>query len=453
MSVETWAHTSADRRVTVIGETRRADLSLSAEVPVGLMLPDVLRVLGEAPGHHPMARRLVTAAGREIPLGSSLAFAAVLDGAVLRLVREEELPAAPVVHDVSDAVADELPARRWRWGDRSRLWTSGVASVLLALAAALLAVDTFGTDPVVPWLAGTVLLVLASAVAALLTRRRETGAITLLTGAALGLVLIRQLALQHAWEAGHTLAAVTLLCATVLILLGRFTPLGRGGHLGAAALTATGGLWLAVGLLTGISTAEERAQLGTVLAVTAAFTVGLLPRLALTASGMTRLDDRHAAGTAASRTEVGTALDATHYGLALAVVITAVSGAAGCWLALGAWAGWTATIAALTAVVLLSRARMYPLAVSVVALVAAGTAVLVRLVLGWSATLGEEILPVLALGLLALAAVAFAAVRPAEHTRVRARRLATTAESLAVVALLPVAVGVFGVYGQLLDTF
>jgi hypothetical protein len=176
MTMEAWAPAPADRRVTVIGERRRADVSLSADVPVGVLLPEVLRLLGEPPGPHPMARRLVTAAGREVPLGSSLAFAAVLDGAVLRLVKEHERPAAPVVHDVSDAVADELPARRWRWGRRSRVWTAGVLSLLLALGAAVLALDAYGAPAVTPWLAGACLLLLAAGVTKQVQEQRAPGA-------------------------------------------------------------------------------------------------------------------------------------------------------------------------------------------------------------------------------------------------------------------------------------
>lgn len=90
----------------------------------------------------------------------------------------------------------------------------------------------------------------------------------------------------------------------------------------------------------------------------------------------------------------------------------------------------------------------------VVALVAAGTVVatgmLLRLTqdapdLWWSA----------AAAALAVASVAVASLahRPAPHLRARARQLADRVEGLAVVAAIPVAVGVFGVYQRLLETF
>ncbi|MCZ0994723.1 hypothetical protein O1L44_18550 [Streptomyces noursei] len=62
------------------------------------------------------------------------------------------------------------------------------------------------------------------------------------------------------------------------------------------------------------------------------------------------------------------------------MALAASAGAAGV-LAAGAPGLWTVLTALLLAVVLFSRARAYPLAAEVIALLAAGTAVCVRLVL------------------------------------------------------------------------
>jgi hypothetical protein len=45
------------------------------------------------------------------------------------------------------------------------------------------------------------------------------------------------------------------------------------------------------------------------------------------------------------------------------------------------------------------------------------------------------------------------ALHPPAHTRARLRRAGNTLEMFAVVALLPVTLGVFGVYPDLLGTF
>jgi FtsH-binding integral membrane protein len=181
--------------------------------------------------------------------------------------------------------------------------------------------------------------------------------------------------------------------------------------------------------------------------------LGLLPRFALMASGLTALDDRRSSGTSVSRHEVANALAATHRGLALATVVTAVSAAAGGWLLTSAEPTvWTVGLASLTAVVLLSRARAFPLVAEVVALFGAAGLIVVRLAVLWLEHAGGAG----ALALLGAAAVLpllALAVEPPEHVRVRLRRFADLIESLGVIGLFPLAIGAFGIYGQLLQKF
>ncbi|MYW08123.1 type VII secretion integral membrane protein EccD, partial [Streptomyces sp. SID2563] len=61
--------------------------------------------------------------------------------------------------------------------------------------------------------------------------------------------------------------------------------------------------------------------------------------------------------------------------------------------------------------------------------------------------------PVAVLCAAALLPLLVLAVEPPEHVRVRLRRTADLIESIGVVGLFPLAVGVFGVYGQLLNKF
>ncbi|MFL6184561.1 MAG: type VII secretion integral membrane protein EccD, partial [Actinomycetes bacterium] len=56
------------------------------------------------------------------------------------------------------------------------------------------------------------------------------------------------------------------------------------------------------------------------------------------------------------------------------------------------------------------------------------------------------------LALLVMTLVALV-VEPVDHVRARSRRLADRLETVAVVAAVPLAIGVFGIYGRLLDTF
>lgn len=334
-----------------------------------------------------------------------------------------------------------VPGRSW--GERSRTWTAGAASVLLALVAGVAAASWYGPGPAAPWLGGVAVLAAAGGAAAGGLGRRPPATALLVWGGALG-----TLASWQAAPAGAVrLAAVGLTVAAALALLGVRTELGRGGLVGAAAVALAVGAWEAALALTGV------ARAGVVLGVLSVLVLGYLPRLALTAAGLTRLDDRRSGGAPVSRHQVATALGATHRGLAPATVAMAVSAGAAGVLAAGSEDGWSVAAAALLCLVTLSRARAYPLVVEVVALLAAGTAVGVSLV--WQGAADGAGAPG-ALAALCVAAVlplVVLAVRVPEHVQVRLRRLMNLVESVSVVALIPVALGAFGVFSGLLHTF
>jgi len=90
----------------------------------------------------------------------------------------------------------------------------------------------------------------------------------------------------------------------------------------------------------------------------------------------------------------------------------------------------------------------------VLALLGAVGAVLVALARAWvAATSGVSVGMLVAVGAGAVGCVALLAGDPPAHLKAFARRLADRVEAVAVVAALPVAVGVFGVYGRLLHIF
>ncbi|MCC3654112.1 MULTISPECIES: type VII secretion integral membrane protein EccD [Streptomyces] len=438
-------------RVTLVGERRRVDLLLPSDEPVGRLLPDVIQLLDDRVAARPELRRLVTASGAVLPLDSTLASSEVRDGAVLRLVRAQDAPAAPVVHDVTDEVAEDLDLRAWRWRPVARRATAGTATVGFAVTAALLARDAFDKSAVAGALfALTVLLAAAGALAARLGGGNRGLATTLhLAAGALGLLAAWTAADAQSWTAEARLAGVTAAVVLTLLLLGLFTPVGRGGLIGAAAAFATTGIWLLTGALQ-----DEPARVGAVLGVVSVVVLGLLPRLALMAAGLTALDDRRSAGASVSRHQVDTALAAAHRGLALATIVTAVSVTAAGLLASTVSNPWAISLTAVLALVLASRSRAFPLVAEVVVLLGAASVLLVRLVTLWTDSLDGA--PAGPLGLLALAAlvpVGVLAVQPPEHVRVRLRRFVDFIESVGVIALFPLAVGVFGVYGRLLNAF
>ncbi|MFD9358247.1 type VII secretion integral membrane protein EccD [Streptomyces sp. NPDC060031] len=438
-------------RVTLVGERRRADIVLPSDTPIGQLLPDILQLLDDRAASRPMTRQLITSDGSALPHDSTLFSAGVADGAVLRLVRTHSAPPAPVVHDVTDLVADDLDLQAWRWRPVARRASAGVATIGLALTAAVLARREFALESLVGALAAVTLVLLA---AGALTSKigqgnRGLASALLLAGGGLGLLTAWTAADAYAWPGAARLAAVAGSLILSLLLLGYFSPLGKGGLLGAAGVGAITAVWEAVAAVQ-----DEPARIGAVMVVFSVVLLGMLPRLALMASGLTALDDRRSGGTSVSRHEVGNALAATHRGLALATIATAASAAGAGWLLTLADepSVWTVALPALTAVVLLSRARAFPLVAEVVALFAAAAFLFVRLVVLWMQHAGGAG-PLALLCVAAVLPLAVLAVQPPDHVQVRLRRMADLVESIGMVGLFPLALGVFGVYGQLLNKF
>ncbi|MFJ6314703.1 type VII secretion integral membrane protein EccD [Streptomyces californicus] len=439
-------------RVTLVGERRRADIVLPSNTPIGQLLPDVLKLLDDRAASRPLTRQLITSDGSALPHDSTLASSGVSDGAVLRLVRIHAAPPAPVVHDVTDQVADSLDLQAWRWRPAARRVAAGASTVALAVITALLARREVPLGTVTVALAGVTSALMAGG--ALCARigegRRGLATALLFVSGGLGVLTAWTAADAYGWPGSARLAAVATAVALGLLLLGFFSPLGRGGLIGAGATAVLAAVWEAVAALE-----PDPARLGAVMAVFSVVLLGVLPRLALMSSGLTALDDSRSGGVSVSRHDVAGALAATHRGLALATVATAVSATAAGWLlTLSAQPTvWTVLLPSLVAVVLLSRARAFPLVAEVVALFTAAAVLLVRLVMLWLEQSSGSVGPVLLLGVAALLPLLALSVEPPEHVRVRLRRTADLVESIGMVGLFPLTVGVFGVYGQLLDKF
>ncbi|MEU6220633.1 type VII secretion integral membrane protein EccD [Streptomyces sp. NPDC047022] len=449
MSRSTAGGRAALSRVTLVGQRRRIDLVLPSREPVGVLLPEIMRLLDDQVGARPELRHLVSVDGSALAPDGTLESAGVADGAVLRLVRVEDAPSAPVVHDVTDEVADDLDMRVWRWRPEVRRVVAGLSGVFWALAAGVVARAGFALPTVA---GGLVAVAGVCAVAGVLcgrAGRRQPAATLVVTAGALGALGAWTAADAYGWSGAARLAGVAVAAVVALLLAGWCTPLGRGALIGSGALGGCLVLWEAVIALPG---AGGGARAGALLSVASLVLLGLLPRLASMASGLTGLDDRRTGGVSVSRYDVTTALAATHRGLALAVVALAASSAGAGVLVLHAVSVWTVLLGIAVTAVLALRARAFPLTAEVVVLLAAAAVVAVRLVVVWLGRTGAAG-PVAVLALLAVVPLAALAVEPAEHVRVRLRRAGDALESVAVIALFPLAVGVFGVYGRLLGTF
>ncbi|MDI3408592.1 type VII secretion integral membrane protein EccD [Streptomyces cavernicola] len=356
-----------------------------------------------------------------------------------------------------------LDLRTWRWRPAARRPVAAAASLLLAAVTTLFARAAYPAAPVAYGLLGAA-LVLAAAGA--LTARTGAGtgaeagagaavagrgnrglaAVLLLIAALLAAAGAWTLADAHALPGAARLAVTAVAVALGLLLLGLRTPFARAGLVGAGATAALTALWE----LAALAVDAEPARLGALLALASVVLLGLLPRVALRATGLTAIDDRRSAGSSVSRHHVADALADTHRGLVVATVLTAGSAAAAGWLLTSvAPTPWTVLATAVTAVVLLARARAFPLAVEVVAVFAAAAVLVVRLAVLWlRETDGPG--PLLLLGLAAALPLFALVLQPAPPLAQRLRRAADLVESIGVVGLLPLTVGVFGVYAHLL---
>jgi type VII secretion integral membrane protein EccD len=430
------APTGGYTRVTLVGSGDRVDVVLPSDEPVGRLMPEILALTREPAGTPARLRHLATLDGTLLPEDSSMGQAGVADGTLIRVVGLENAPPPMVVHDVTEVVADDLDVRAWRWGDVPRRWT---ATVLVA-AASLFATVLLGSDVDVqiPAVAAAVLLIGGALVARFL--HPALGTATVLAGAAVGVAAATTSGLGVAGQGALVVAILSVTC----LALGLSTPLGPGGVIGGVAGLAVLGAW---GVAAALALPPDRAA--ALLAVASVAAVGLLPRVALATSGLTALDDRRAREEPVGRPAVASALDAAHRGLTLATVAVAGSAALAGWLLARHPSRWTVPLALVLVLVLAVRARAFPLLGEVLALVVAVAIVSAALLLAWARSAGPWSAGAVLVGVAVLCGAALVAAPP-DHVRARARLAADRLEALGVIAMVPVAVGVFGLYGALL---
>lgn len=342
-------------RVTLVGARGRVELVLPSREPLGMLLPEVLRLLDDG-SPHTSHHRLIAADGSALEADSTLESAGVSDGAVLRLVPVEDSASVPAAHA-------DIDLRTWCWRPAARRVVAGAATVVWAVLAGLLARQ--GQAEALSAVGGTLLAAaaLAALAGALLGRAGDKGLATTLitTAGAVGVLGAWTLADAHDWPGAARLACAGGVVAGALLLLGLFSPVGRSGVVGAAAVAGCGVCWeAALALQSGGGTAQEAARAGALVAVASVVALGLLPRLALKASGLSGLDDRRSGGASVSRYRVSTALAAAHRELALASGALAVSAAVAAVCALRAPTAWTVLLAVAVALVLAMRARAFP---------------------------------------------------------------------------------------------
>ncbi|KAA1248362.1 type VII secretion integral membrane protein EccD [Mycobacterium simiae] len=132
------------RRVTVHADSAVVDLSLPAAVPIATLIPAIVDIVG---GHIPARYRLFTV-GREVLVSSTtLAQSGIRDGAVLVLCQSCPKPPNHRFDDVAEAVSTTLTAATRPWPRRATRHTGALAACgFTGVGAVLLVRNAFGTN-------------------------------------------------------------------------------------------------------------------------------------------------------------------------------------------------------------------------------------------------------------------------------------------------------------------
>jgi hypothetical protein len=192
-------------------------------------------------------------------------------------------------------------------------------------------------------------------------------------------------------------------------------------------------------------------QAAAITAAVAVVVCGVLPRLALAASGLTGLDDQVVEGQPRRRDEVSLRVNDAYRLLSWVTFAVAIPIAVTSALLLASHDLWTVGVGLAVIMVSALRTRAFPLAVQQMALWFATLAGLLGGLLG-QPRFGELLVAGILVAVSVLVVIMVLA-QPASHQRAFLRRLGNVVEALMVIALIPLLLGMFGVFSDLLRAF
>lgn len=458
------------RRITVHADALQLDLVLPALVPVAVLIPSIVDMLPargglavtgtDDPGAAPY--RLCRLGAAALDASTTLAHNGIRDGSVLVLTRSPTDPPAPRFDDVAEAVSTTLDLVAWRWSrTASRLtaavsagWLAGVGGVLLARHA-LAAGPAVPARHIVTAVVGAASCVALFAAAVAHRTHRDAMAGLTLGLLATGFAATAGLLAVPGGPGAPNVLLAAMAAALASVVAMRVTGCGTATFtalscfavvIAGAALSAvvTGAPVHAVGAISAV------ASLGLLEAAARVSIVssGLTPRLPVTSDVVSDDDVPSAADLLATK-----AIRANNW---LTSLVAAFSGSA----AIGAIGALTGVhrvggprvggvlFATLTAACLLLRARSEADLTRTVVLVVTGTAA-VSLAFIIPAVVWSQF--ALWIGALAVALAAVAVylgfVAPTIAFSPLSRRVVELAEYLMLVAAVPVACWMCGVYG------
>jgi len=447
-------------RLIVVAPGRRLDIALPNQLPVALLLPSILKHAGDdladdAVGHGGWSLRRIT--GEALDPRRTLNAQGVRDGDILHLTPQRLEWPEPDYDDIVEAIAEGARRRGFGWNQTATRVT-GLASAAAVLAAGLPVLLLSGPGWLVPGVVGLTIglgLVVAGVAFSRAAGDSVAGALIAALGqpyAFLGGLLV----LGDGYRLTE-LGAPHLLVGSAMLLLA-----GLVGYVGVAertrlfvAGTVTGVAGVLGGLLglTSLAPSGAAALVVSLLTVTAPLMPVLsiqLGRLRLPAVPRTAQDllddepnpDAGQLGDAVRRT------DELLTGMLLGLAVASTA----CLAVLVASGEFAAVLlSGIVAAGLLLRARLFPTARQRTALLVAGVLGLTLLLLTVTAALPAPVRPVLLVPVVVAALLANAA-GSAYSTRAPSPRLSRWGDILDVllmIAVVPVACSVLGLYATL----
>ncbi|MGN6606884.1 MAG: type VII secretion integral membrane protein EccD [Jatrophihabitans sp.] len=448
-------------RLTVMTQRVRVDLAVPSGLPVSELIAIIVGRLGPEFADEGAAQGgLVIQRTGEAPLdpGVTLAAAGIRDGELLHLRRRSDQLPEVAFDDVLDAVGEGVLHRTPRWQPASTR-TALLVSAGVVLGAATIALLLAGPGWLPSLLAAAVLAVVLLLVATQLARGdRLPGAAVVAASFAIvhafvaGLVATgkhRELADFGALQLLPAAAAAVFVAVVAVLLIGTAVP-GFIAVIGAGALTAVGAAVARWTDLDAAGTAGLVAGIALVVAPVLPMTSFRLARLPLPLVPTSAADLRADIGRIDSAVILGRTLRADQYLTGLSAAVAVVLGGAGVVLSTAhGSAPWLTVVIAL---VCLLRARVFGRRAQRWPLIGAGLATGLALVLvETSRQTSPGAVVGFAGGAAAVAVVLLlaAAVVPGRRSSPPVARSADVLEALLVLAVIPLALAVMGVYGTI----
>ena len=443
---------TAFSRITLAAPSTRADLAVPNSVPVAAFLPLLLRQVGQddastVPGHG--GWWLCRADGRRLDLSRSMDANEVRDGDVLVLQPSDVVVDEPLFDDVVELVGRDAVGERWSPRDRR-----GAAAVIgglaaLAVVAALARIPRHGILPAAICVGLAVVLLLGGlAVSRAAGDLAAGGFVASLAGpfAAVGAALF----LSGDWDRNRLLLA----CAALLVVAA-VLPAVVGGYEAVAGAYALLAIFGALGCLLAIAGDSGPTKAAAIVAPLAMAATTVLPALSLR---LARLPRPALATTAQELAELSGEVDQdvtvkrVANARALLTGLTAGAfGAAGIGILVLVVSdnSWAQALAGVLVTLMLLRARLYAARQPVLVAVVTATAVLSGIaVVFFVGTTQQRSLSILAAtaGAVAIGALVAGTTAGRWAASPRQRRLVDIFESLLLVSVAPLVLGVWGVY-------